>query len=412
MKARSVGLSLSLAMLALAGADPAARAGGPDDSIVRVTSVMRYPNPVRPWAKQNPMDAGGTGVVIDGKRILTVAHLVQYAEEVYVQPGQGGDKVEAKVAAIAPGIDLAVLTVDSSEGEFFENRAAAAPRRRAAGRLGPRGRQGVPDRRHRAVDHAGHRLADRVRLLRHRVAGPAHPGRCRDQPGQQRRAGAGQRQDGGPGLGRRGGRERRVPHPQRGDRGLPQGRRRRPVRRQADPLRAVADARERGAAGEARAGQVRARDRGPRTAATRRVLPAQGVRRRDRDRRQGDRQRGDGAGRRQPAAVVPLPGAQAGARRHGADPRGPGRAYAGRPAAGRPRRGPPDPGLRGQAAVVLRLRPPGLLAGHEGRRLHLLSVQSRDPQPQHPDLDPPQRHGCSSPARSWSSLPPPCCRTG
>src|SRR5580693_3662161 len=108
MKARSVGLSLCLAMLALIGASPAGRAGGPDDSIVRVTSVIRYPNPVRPWTKQNPTEAGGTGVVIDGKRILTVAHLVQYAEEVYVQAGQGGDRVEAKVVALAPGIDVAV----------------------------------------------------------------------------------------------------------------------------------------------------------------------------------------------------------------------------------------------------------------------------------------------------------------
>ena len=184
MKARSVGLSLGLAILAMAGGAPAGRAAGPEDSIVRVTSVMRYPNPVRPWTKQNPMEAGGTGVVIDGKRILTVAHLVQYAEEVYVQPGQGGDRVEAKVAAIAPGIDLAVLTIDPAEGDFFDKRsplprASGLPDVSAAG-----GGQGVPDRRYRAVHHAGHRLADRLRLFRHRVDGIAHPGRCRDQPWQ------------------------------------------------------------------------------------------------------------------------------------------------------------------------------------------------------------------------------------
>src|SRR5262249_30209992 len=119
-------------MLAIAATNPAARAGGPEDSIVKLTSVLRVPNPVRPWTKQNPMEVGGTGVVIDGKRILTVAHLVTYAEEIYVQPGQGGDRVEAKVAAMAPGIDLAVLTVDPAEGDFFDKRpplprAAALP---------------------------------------------------------------------------------------------------------------------------------------------------------------------------------------------------------------------------------------------------------------------------------------------
>jgi S1-C subfamily serine protease len=122
MKARSVGLSWSLTLLAISGGMPAAQAAGPEDSIVRVTSALRLPNPLRPWTKQNPMEIGGTGVVIDGKRILTVAHLVTYAEEIYVQPGQGGDRVEAKVAAMAPGIDLAVLAIDPAEGEFFDKR--------------------------------------------------------------------------------------------------------------------------------------------------------------------------------------------------------------------------------------------------------------------------------------------------
>ena len=110
--------------------DLVARRPVPEDSIVRVTSLLRLPNPVRPWTKQNPAEVGGTGVIIDGQRILTNAHLVLYAEEVYVQPGQGGDRVEAKVAAIGPGIDLAVLTIDPAEGEFFAKRPPLA---RAAG---------------------------------------------------------------------------------------------------------------------------------------------------------------------------------------------------------------------------------------------------------------------------------------
>jgi S1-C subfamily serine protease len=130
MNARTIGLSLSLAVLAMAGAATTSRAAGPEDSIVRVTSVLRLPNPMRPWTKQNPAEVGGTGVIIDGKRILTNAHLVLYAEEVYVQPGQGGDRVEAKVAAVGPGIDLAVLTIDPAEGEFLVKRPPLA---RAAG---------------------------------------------------------------------------------------------------------------------------------------------------------------------------------------------------------------------------------------------------------------------------------------
>src|SRR5262249_46064828 len=56
----------------------------------------------------------------EGKKILTNAHLVLYAGEVFVQARQGGDRVEAKVAAIGPGIDLAVLTLD--DDTFFDNR--------------------------------------------------------------------------------------------------------------------------------------------------------------------------------------------------------------------------------------------------------------------------------------------------
>jgi S1-C subfamily serine protease len=123
---------LLLVVLILFGSVHRAVAAGPEDSIVKLTSVLRVPNPVRPWTRQNPMEVGGTGVVIDGKRILTVAHLVTFAEEIYVRPGQGGDRVEAKVAAIAPGIDLAVLTIDPAEGDFFDKRpplprAAALP---------------------------------------------------------------------------------------------------------------------------------------------------------------------------------------------------------------------------------------------------------------------------------------------
>jgi S1-C subfamily serine protease len=97
-----------------------AHAGGSAESVVKVFTQMRLPNPVRPWIKQNPMEVMGSGVVIEGKRILTNAHLVLYADEVFVQGGRGGEKIEAKVAAIGPGIDLAVLTLEDQS--FFAKR--------------------------------------------------------------------------------------------------------------------------------------------------------------------------------------------------------------------------------------------------------------------------------------------------
>ena len=79
---------------------------------------MRYPDPYKPWTKESPSDATGSGVVIEGKRILTCAHVVLYASQVQVQANQAGDKISAKVEAIAPGIDLAVLKLDDET--FFD----------------------------------------------------------------------------------------------------------------------------------------------------------------------------------------------------------------------------------------------------------------------------------------------------
>jgi len=92
-----------------------------EDSVVRVFASLRLPNPIRPWAKQNSVEVMGTGVVIDGKRILTNAHIVAYAGEVFVQSNRGGERMSAKVSGIGPGIDLAVLTLEDES--FFEKRS-------------------------------------------------------------------------------------------------------------------------------------------------------------------------------------------------------------------------------------------------------------------------------------------------
>jgi S1-C subfamily serine protease len=95
-------------------------AAGPEDSVVRVFASLRLPNPLRPWAKQNPVESSGTGVVIDAKTVLTNAHLVIYAGEVFLQGREGGDRVPAKVTTIGLGADLATLTPE--DDSFFENR--------------------------------------------------------------------------------------------------------------------------------------------------------------------------------------------------------------------------------------------------------------------------------------------------
>ncbi len=95
-----------------------AASGAIENSAVKIFSTVRYPDPYQPWTKQPPEDITGSGVVIEGRRILTNAHVVNYASQVQIQANQAGDKISASVVAIAPGIDLAVLKLDDET--FFD----------------------------------------------------------------------------------------------------------------------------------------------------------------------------------------------------------------------------------------------------------------------------------------------------
>lgn len=95
-----------------------------ENSVVKIFSTMRAPDPYKPWTKQSPREGTGTGVIIEGKRILTNAHVVLYASQVLVQGHQSGDKIPATVEHIALGIDLAVLKLEDES--FFDTRPPLA----------------------------------------------------------------------------------------------------------------------------------------------------------------------------------------------------------------------------------------------------------------------------------------------
>lgn len=88
-------------------------------SIVKVSSTLRYPDRFQPWLKKAPVLAYASGVVIEGKRILTTAHAVAYASETHIEGSEAGDKVSATVEGFSPEIDLAVLRLD--DDSFFSN---------------------------------------------------------------------------------------------------------------------------------------------------------------------------------------------------------------------------------------------------------------------------------------------------
>ena len=89
-----------------------------ENAVVQVFATQVAPDPIRPWSRESPHEVTGSGVVIEGKRILTNAHVVLYASQVEIQAAHSGDKLPATVKAIAPGIDLALLDVD--DAAFFD----------------------------------------------------------------------------------------------------------------------------------------------------------------------------------------------------------------------------------------------------------------------------------------------------
>ena len=90
------------------------------NAVVKIHSSRRAPDFLRPWTKGPLRQSTGSGVIIEGKRILTNAHVVQYSSRLLVQGYQSTERIPARVVGIAPGMDLALLEIDDES--FFENR--------------------------------------------------------------------------------------------------------------------------------------------------------------------------------------------------------------------------------------------------------------------------------------------------
>lgn len=116
-----IGIVIAISVLLL----PPAKLHAQDnirDLVVKIYAVHNIPDVLRPWTKNTPQHVRGSGVVIDGKRILTNAHVVRYASQIYVQPNQSADRIPARVEAMTPSMDLAVLKLEDES--FFDNRGS------------------------------------------------------------------------------------------------------------------------------------------------------------------------------------------------------------------------------------------------------------------------------------------------
>ena len=89
------------------------------NSVVKIYTVYNTYDYDRPWQMKGQDSCSGSGTIIDGKRILTNAHVV--ADHTFIQVRKAGDakRYTAEVEVLAHQCDLAILKVN--DDSFFEN---------------------------------------------------------------------------------------------------------------------------------------------------------------------------------------------------------------------------------------------------------------------------------------------------
>ncbi len=91
--------------------------------VVRVFATTQRPDYENPWQTQSAQNSTGSGVVVEGRYIVTGAHVVADATFLQVQKNSDPDKAVARVVAVGHGCDLALLTVD--DDSFWDDLPAA-----------------------------------------------------------------------------------------------------------------------------------------------------------------------------------------------------------------------------------------------------------------------------------------------
>lgn len=94
----------------------------PTNSIVRIMVTASVPNYQYPWQNEKIGSSSGSGIIIDGKMILTSAHVVNNAKFIKVQKENSPQKYAAYVMYISHQADLAILSMPDKT--FFEGTKA------------------------------------------------------------------------------------------------------------------------------------------------------------------------------------------------------------------------------------------------------------------------------------------------
>ena len=91
----------------------------PWDSVVRIEVAGVAPAYLRPWEKSAQHRQGGTGFLVDGRRILTNHHVIENAVDIRLSKTGNSKRWRGRVAAVGPDVDLAALEVIEDADSFF-----------------------------------------------------------------------------------------------------------------------------------------------------------------------------------------------------------------------------------------------------------------------------------------------------
>jgi len=91
-------------------------------SVVQLSVYSDPPDLATPWQTEGTTLYYGSGVIIEGRRILTNAHVVESAVGIEVKRADGSERFPAKVVFISHDADLALVEVENAR--FFDNAPA------------------------------------------------------------------------------------------------------------------------------------------------------------------------------------------------------------------------------------------------------------------------------------------------
>jgi S1-C subfamily serine protease len=109
---------LLIAACAVSASSAAAQSHPIASSVVKLDVVSDPPDLLAPWQTEGIDLGGGSGVIIEGRRILTNAHVVESAVSIEVKRAGASARFPAKVRFISHDADLALVEVQDER--FFE----------------------------------------------------------------------------------------------------------------------------------------------------------------------------------------------------------------------------------------------------------------------------------------------------